>query len=164
MPMTGSPCLTRKTESADKREVAERKWLGLIVLMALVLVLSGCSGNAEYRDVSNDARYIASVGQRCTVLRGLRAHGYTLNLNHRDVIDAVDVTTLPGVGGIEIIFTVAIPKGTKILVTGAQECTNCPFGRVRYAVNIPDLPRLAPYRVFVRPEVLAPDETDCVKS
>jgi len=144
--------------------MAERKWLGLIALMALVLVLSQCSGNAEYRDVSNDPRYIASVGQRCTVLRGLRAHAYTLNLDQKDVIEAVDVTTLPGIGGSEIIFTVAIPKGTQILVTGAQECTNCPFGRVRYAVQIPDLPRLAPYKVFVRPEVLAPDETDCIKS
>ena len=151
------------TERADKREVPNRESRSVTVLLALVLVLSQCCGIAEYRDVSNDPRYIASVGQQCTVRRGLRAHAYTLDLNRRDVIEAVDVTTLPGIDGPEIRFKVAIPTGTKILVTGAQECVNCPFGSVRYAVQIPEIPRLAQYRVFVRPDVLAPDETDCVK-
>jgi hypothetical protein len=120
----------------------------------------GTSCQRRYTDVSHEPSHAERVGQRCTVLKGLRAHGF--NWDHPDVTHEVDVTPLPGIGGREITFKVAIPKGTTILVTGVRKCWNCPFGgRIDYAVKIQELPELAPHRVFARAEALAPDEVRC---
>ena len=133
----------------------------LTALVVLPLVLSQC--RSRYKDVSHEPGYAERVGQRCTVVKGLRAHGFTVDLRRKDVTHEVAVTTLPGIGGPEITFKVDIPKGTTIVVTGVRECWNCPFDRIDYAIRIPELAELATHRVFARSDALAPDQVQCVK-
>lgn len=136
--------------------------LALAVLLPVVLVMLGTSCEARYTDVSQKPGYAERVGQRCTVLRGLRAHGVTLDPSAKEeVTNYVAVTPLPGIGGREITFDVDVPKGTRILVTGVRSCSNCPFGRIDYAVEIPELMKLAPHPVFAYADALAPDQVLC---
>ena len=138
---------------------------GKVFLIAFVglfisfMVLSSCT--AYYRDVSSERKHAKRVGQRCVVLKGLRAHGFTLDLRKRDVTHEVAVTTMPGIGGPEITFTAPVPKGTTLVVTSVRECWNCPFDRISYGIAIRDIPRLAPYMIYARAEALAPDEVEC---
>jgi hypothetical protein len=98
------------------------------------------------------------------VLKGLRAHGFTLALGQDEPTHEVDVTRLPGIGGPEITFTVPVPKGTAMLVTSVRECWNCPFDRIKYGVAIPAIPKLATEKVFVRADALTPSEVECSKT
>ena len=104
--------------------------VGLAVVSLLALGALSAWG-ARHRDVSTRARYAARVGQKCVVLRGLRAHGWSLNYND-DVTHRVDVTTLPGIAGPEITFKTPIPRGTTFVITSVRECWNCPFDRISY--------------------------------
>ena len=148
---------TQRTETAATLRYA-LEFLGIL----LVLSLYGSYG-ARYTDVSHRRPYVDRIGQRCTVLKGLMAHGYTMDLRRKDLTHAVDVTTLPGVGGPEITFEVPLPKGTTIVIDGARNCWSCLFPRVQYAVTVPGVARLAPHRVFAREETLGPDEVSCVR-
>jgi hypothetical protein len=134
----------------------------LVGVMITILAL-GSSCQARYQDVSSEPKYAKRVGQRCMVLKGLRAHGITLDLGKK-VTEEVDVTALPGFGGPEVTFTAPVLKGTIINVIGARECWNCPFGRIDYEVNIPEVPQLASYHVFARAEDLSSDEVQCSTS
>ena len=131
-------------------------------VMIAVLAL-GSSCQARYRDVSSDPKYAERVGQRCMVLKGLRAHGVTLDLGKK-LTHEVDVTALPGIGGPEITFTAPAPKGTTINIIGVRKCWNCPFGRIDYEVNIPEVRQLAGYHVFAKAETLTPDEVQCTNT
>ncbi len=133
-----------------------------VLVAALVtspFLLSGCQ--SRYTDVSREPEYAARVGQRCTVLKGLRGHGYTLDLRRKDLTHEVDVTPVPGIDGPEITFKVDIPQGTTIVVSGVRKCSNCLFEKIDYAVSIPSLPELASHRVFARANALAPAEAKC---
>jgi hypothetical protein len=111
--------------------------------------------------VSSEPKYAERVGQKCVVLKGLRAHGFTLDLADK-VTHEVDVTALPGIGGPEITFTEPLPKGTALNVIGVRKCWNClAFDNIDYEVNIPEVPRLAGYHVFARAEALSLDEAQC---
>jgi len=134
--------------------------LTLSVVLLFGLFVLGTSCQARYTDVSQKPGHAERVGQRCTVLKGLRAHGFSWD--QPDVTYEVRVTSLPGVDGREITFKVNIPKGTGIVVTGVRECWNCPFGRIKYAVEIPELTELAPHRVFADADALEPDQVLCV--
>jgi hypothetical protein len=132
------------------------------VLFGLVAVVGLGSCDARYSDVSREQDYAKWIGQRCVVLKGLRAHGFTLERHRNGVTHEVDVTTLPGIGGSEITFTTPMPKGTTIEVKSVRRCWNCPFGRTSYGIDVPDIPELRLYKVFARPEALAPEEARCV--
>jgi len=123
-------------------------------------------GTAEYGDVSHEPGHSAWVGQRCTVLKGLMAHGVTLHPGPNEVTDYVRIGT-QGIGGREIMFQVPIHRGMEIVVRGVERCTNCrlfAFGRIRYAVTIiPNLRELAPYRVFANSYAMEPDQVHCAK-
>jgi len=90
--------------------------------------------------------------QSCVVLKGLRAHGFTADLRHREVTYAVDVTTLPGIDGPELTFNTPVSKGTAFVVTSVRESWNCPFDRISYGVEIHDIPELAAHKVFAGPK------------
>lgn len=136
--------------------------LAALLLCALpLLFVIGISCDARYTDASREPDHAERVGQRCMVLKGLKAHG--VELDQRDVTHSVDVTTPPGIGGREITFQVDVSRGTEILIAGVRRCWNCPFGRIDYAIKIPELRQLAPYPVFARAETLEPDEARCVK-
>ena len=136
---------------------------GLGVAGAALILASGC--DARYRDVSGDPRYAPRVGQKCVVLKELRAHGFTLDLSRKDVTHEVDVTTLPGIGGPEITFTEPIPKGTTLNIIRVRQCWNClAFDNIDYEVSIPKVQRLAGYHVFARAEALSRDETQCTEN
>ena len=135
---------------------------GLLCAMFFAVAIIG-SCRARYRDVSHERRYAERVGQRCTVLKGLIAHGVTWDSRNEDPTEWVTVTPPPGFGGREVTFEVDVPKGTEIWITSVQECLNCPFGRTRYSVTIPDLRKLNPYPIFTREESLAADQVQCVK-
>jgi hypothetical protein len=132
--------------------------VGAIGLLTL-LGLGSC--DARYTDVSREPAHAGWVGQRCVVSKGLRAHGFTLDVGTKNVTHEVDVTMLPGISGPEITFTTPVPKGTTVIVTSVRECWNCPFGRVSYGVMIPEIPELAAHRVFARADALAPGEAQC---
>jgi hypothetical protein len=133
--------------------------LGL-VLAVLFIVLSSTA--SHYEDVSDDPEHASRIGERCIVLKGLRAHGVYNVDGTRGVTDHVTVTTLPGFSGYEVTFTADIPKGTAMVVIGVRKCSNCPFeNRIEYALSIPDVPRLAGYKVFARAATLEPDEVRC---
>ena len=144
------------------------KGFALLIMAFFVLTfIADNEGPAQYKDVSHEQEHTGWVGQRCTVLKGLRAHGVTADSwPQRGITDYVDITTLPGIGGPEITFTVPIHKGMDMLITRVEQCTTCRlfgFGRIRYAVTvIPKLRELAPYRVFVGTSELAPDQVHCV--
>ena len=135
-----------------------------VVAVGVLALFALSSGNARYTDVSGEPAHAERVGQRCVVRNGLRAHGFTSDLRKRDVTAEVDVTTLPGFSGPEVTFTTSVPKGTTLIVTSVRECWNCPFDRISYGVEIPDLPELATLRVFARAETLGPQETQCTKN
>ena len=139
----------------------------LSVLIAAVSVLtflglSSCA--ARYTDVSGRPPHSERVGQQCVVLKGLRAHGFTLDLRKRDVTHAVDVTTLPGIDGPEITFKTPVPKGTVFTVTSVRECWNCPFDRISYGIKIPGIHELAAHTIFASADALTPDEAQCTKN
>ena len=137
---------------------------GLLAFVELILViiwLSSC--DARYTDVSGKPPYSERVGRQCVVLKGLRAHGFTLDLRRKDITHEVDVTTLPGIGGPEITFKIPLPKGTTFVVTSVRECLNCPDDRIEYGIEIRDFPELSAYKVFARSEVLGPQETQCTE-
>jgi hypothetical protein len=133
---------------------------GSLVLIVLVgaVVFSQC--DARHKDVSHDPQYASRVGQACTVLKGLRAHGLTRDLRTKATLE-VAVTTLPGIDGPEITFKTPIPKGTVFRVTSVRECWNCPFDRISYGVSVPTIPELAAHNTFARPEALEPTEAEC---
>jgi len=133
--------------------------IGLAVVSFIALVALGSWG-ARHRDLSTSARYVGRVGQRCVVLKGLRAHGWSLNDND-GVTYEVDVTKLPGIAGPEITFETPIPRGTTFVVTSVRECWNCPFDRISYGLEIPGVPELKPYKVFGRAEVVEAPEASC---
>jgi hypothetical protein len=130
-----------------------------------VLLIVGDIWGSQWKDVSREPEHAARVGERCTVVKGLRAHGVTKapGPNEHEITDYVTITPLPGIGGREITFEVPLPKGLVMWVTGVHECWNCPFDRIRYAVTIAEVRELAPYPVFARTEALAPDQVHCVK-
>jgi hypothetical protein len=134
---------------------------GVMVCIAFIALVS-C--NAQYTDVSDRPRYAEWIGQRCTVLKGLRAHGFTLDLRRKDVTHEVDVTTLPGISGPEITFTIPIPIGTTFVVKSVRECWNCAFEKIDYGVEILAIRELAAHKVFARAEALGQEETRCTKS
>ena len=135
--------------------------IGLAGASLLALVALDSWG-ACHRDVSTSPRYAGRVGQRCIVLKGLQAHGWSLNYND-DVTHEVDVTRLPGIAGPEITFETPIPRGTAFVISSVRECWNCPFDRISYGVDIPDLPELKAYQVFARAEAVEPTEVRCTR-
>jgi hypothetical protein len=140
------------------------KRLGGFALAAGLLTsvwLTSCA--TRYTDVSGEPGHAEWVGQRCVVLKGLRAYGFTLDLRRKDITHEVDVTTLP-IGGPETTFKVLIPKGATLVVTSVRKCWNCPFDRISYGVEIPDIPELAAHKVFARSEVLGSREVQCTKN
>ena len=140
------------------------KRLAILIVSASLLAFVGLSScSARYTDISGEPAYAGWVGQRCVVVKGLRAHGFTLDLRRRDVTHEVDVTTLPGIGGPEITFTTPVPKGTTFVVRSVRKCWNCPFDRISYGIEIPDIPELVPHKVFARSEALALDEAQCTQ-
>jgi hypothetical protein len=147
---------TLRSETANLRYALE--FLGILAGLSLYL-----SYGARFRDVSHRHPYVDRIGQRCTVLKGLSAHSYTLDLRRKDLTHEVVVTTLPGVGGPEITFRVPLPKGTIIVIKGARNCWSCLFPVVHYAVTVSAVSKLAPYSVSAREEALGPDEVSCVR-
>ena len=131
-----------RTETATLRYALE--FIGILLAVSLY----GSYG-ARFTDVSHRHPYVDRIGQRCTVLKGLRAHGVKRDLDS-EVTNHVTITTLPGVGGPEITFEVALPKGTIIVIKGARNCWSCLFPRVQYAVTVPAVSKLAPHSVFAR--------------
>lgn len=141
---------------------AKAGFLTFVGLFLVFIALSSC--DARYRDVTGKPAHAALVGQRCIVLKGLLANGFTLDLRKKDITHEVDVTTLPGIEGPEITFKTHIPKGAAFVVTSVRECWNCPFDRISYGIEVRGFPELAAYKVFARSEVLAPQETQCTSS
>jgi hypothetical protein len=136
--------------------------LGVLTLVVALGVLTFLgTGSARYTDVSGDPAHAGWVGQRCVVLKGLRAHGFTLDLRKRDVTYEVVVTTLPGIGGPEITFKTPVPKGTTFTVTSVRKCWNCPLDRISYGVEIHGIQELKAHKVFAMADVLGPDEAQC---
>lgn len=128
-----------------------------VVALVVFLVL-GSSCRRRERDVSDVAEYAERVGQRCTVLKGLVAHGVTnIDGNHVLVI-----TTPPGIGGRHVTFQEAVPKGSELVVTRVTECWNCPFDRITYRLKVESsVPRIAREEGKAGPDVLSPDEVLC---
>ena len=140
----------------------------VVRLVGLALVLAGFSlftlesCGARHRDVSTSARYASRVGQQCVVLKGLRAHGLSLNSDN-GITEEVDVTTLPGLAGPEITFKKPVPRGTTFVITSVRECWNCAFDRISYGLEIPAVPELKPHKVFGRADVVEPPEASCTR-
>jgi hypothetical protein len=135
--------------------------IGLFGVALAVLIALDAWGR-RYRDVSTRNRYSARVAQRCIVLHGLRAHGWSSSYND-DVTHEVDVTTLPGIGGPEITFETPIPTGTTFVITSVRECWNCVFDRIDYRIDVPDIPELKGHPVFARAEAVEPPQASCMR-
>src|SRR5262245_53839484 len=122
----------RRTDNGVGAAVKRRYVLGFIAVYVLgsiailvLLLISPKLTRARYVDVSDRSPYAERLGQRCTVLKGLRAHGYTLDLRRKDLTHEVVVTVLPGIGGPEITFKVPLPKGITLVITAARKCWIC---------------------------------------
>ena len=148
-------------DAKAERRAELRYALEFLGILAAIILYDGYG--VRYHDVSHRSPYASQIGQRCTVLKGLVAHGYTLDLRRKDLTHEVNITTLPGVGGSEITFEVSLPKGTTIVLNGARSCWSCLLPRVQYAVTVPDVAKLSAYKVFAREEAVAPDEVRCVR-
>ena len=123
-----------------------------VLIVAAGFAFVGLSSyQARYTDVSNEPEHAQWVGRRCAALKGLRAHGFTLDLRRRDVTHEVDITTLPGISGPEITFEIPVPKSSTLVVTSVRKCWNCPFGRISYGIEIPGTPELAPITCLLGP-------------
>jgi hypothetical protein len=135
-------------------------------ILAFMVLMMINDGPAEYGDVSHAPEYAGWVGQRCTVLKGLVAHGVTFHPGPNEVTDVVHISPRR-IGGPEITFERPIHRGTDMLITGVERCTTCvmfAIGRIQYAVRIiPNLPELAPYPIHAIPDALKPDQVHCVK-
>jgi hypothetical protein len=127
----------------------------ILLLMALTAV--GYVWPVRVRDVPDAPR----IGERCVVLKGLRAHGVFNEGGTKGHTDFVDITTLPGIGGYEITFTEPIPKGSEFVIKRAEKCWTCPFSSVQYLVSVPTLPDLDRYPTYIRDAALAPGEVKC---
>ena len=141
------------------------KWLiiGVAVFLlspiALLMALTalGYVWPTRVRDVPDAPR----IGERCVVLKGLRAHGVYNVGGTKAHTDFVDITTLPGIGGYEITFTKPIPRGSVLLIKRAEKCWTCPFSSVHYVVSVPALPELDRYPTYIRDAALTRDEVEC---
>ena len=144
------------------RTLAKRLIVGVVALMfspiALLMVLTavGYVWPVRVRDVPDAPR----IGERCAVLKGLRAHGvYNLG-GSRAHTDVVHITPLR-ITGPEITFTTSIPRGSELHITRADKCWTCPFSSVRYIASVPTIPELDRYPIYIDDEALVPDEVKC---
>jgi hypothetical protein len=137
-----------------------RRLLAVVVPVGVLTFVGLSSCDARYTDVSKEQDYAQWVGQKCVVLKGLRANGFTVDLRRKEVTHEVDVTAFP-IAGPEITFTTPVPKGTTIVVKSVRKCWNCPFGRISYGIEMPEMPELLRYKVFARGDALAPAEARC---
>ena len=102
--------------AAAKLGVKSIAWL----VVALLVLMFINDGPAEYRDVSHEPAHAVWVGQRCTILKGLMAHGVTLHPGPNEITDYVSIGT-QGIGGREITFQVPVQKGTDLLITDVED-------------------------------------------
>jgi hypothetical protein len=137
-----------------------RRCVAVTFPLGILAFLGMSSCNARHSDVSNEERYATWIGRRCIVVNGLFAAGFTTDPRRRDVTSEVEVSQYR-IGGSEITFTTPVPAGTTILVTGVRKCWNCPFDRIDYGIEIPEIPELLRYKVFAREEALGPAEATC---
>ena len=145
---------------------AKRLIVGVVVLMlspiALLMVLTalGAVWPTRVRDVTDAPR----IGERCVVVKGLRAHGVYNVGSSKDQTDFVDITPLPGIAGPEITFTKPIPRGSEVVIKRAEKCWTCPFSSIQYVVSVPTIPELDRYPSYIRDEALLPSEVKCSRS
>lgn len=114
--------------------------------MGLVALLSGCSSNAKYHDVSTDfpgLRNRALVATEPVILHAVAIAHYP-----RKIIDEYHITERPGIGGPEVIFRKELPPGTKLRITNVEDCSNCWYDGLR-AVVAPPSPEYADHPVSV---------------
>lgn len=137
-----------------------RRFVAVAFPLSVIGFLGMSACDARYTDVSNEEGHASWIGRRCVVVSGLFAYGFTTDPRRRDVTSEVDVTQYR-IGGSELTFTAPVPKGTTILVTSVRKCWNCPFDRIGYGIEIPDIPELSRYKVFAREEALGPAQATC---
>ena len=94
-------------------------------ILAFMVLMMINDGPAEYGDVSHAPEYAGWVGQRCTVLKGLVAHGVTFHPGPNEVTDVVHISPRR-IGGPEITFERPIHRGTDMLITGVERCVVVP--------------------------------------
>lgn len=116
------------------------------VAICLVALLSGCSGNAKYHDVSTDfpnLRDKTLVAAEPVILHAVAIEHYP-----KKIIDEYHITARPGFGGPEVIFRKDLPPGTKLKITNVEDCSNCWYDGLR-AVVVPPSPEYADHPVSV---------------
>lgn len=105
-----------------------------LAVLAAISSLAGC--DAAYRDVSAELPHRDRIGQTCTVVAPLRAHGVTKKLEGERKTDYITIWN-PGFTGPEVTFTADIEAGARIKILGARKCTSCPLDeRVDYQVQV----------------------------
>ena len=78
----------------------------------------------------------------------------------RDVTHAVDLVPFR-ISGPEITFSVRVPKDSMLRITAVRECWNCPFERIDYAVEVPQIAELKQHKVYAREISMMPEHVRC---
>jgi hypothetical protein len=125
-------------------------------------LLSAC--DARYRDVSSEPAYRIVVGQTCTLVVDLRAHGVTKKIEREKKTDFVTIWN-PGFSGPERTFLEILKPGTQLKILAARQCTNCPFeDRLEYEVKvIPEPIQFEGKPAYLRAESMSAQHMQCAK-
>ena len=103
-------------------------------LFLMFLILTGCQ--AEYKDVSKEAKYSNLINTRFQTLETLLIHGVNLGENKEKEIDIYKVSRKPGTGGRYIISKIDLKSGSKIEIEKVLRCTNCAPSKIIFLINI----------------------------
>lgn len=103
-----------------------------ILLMFLFFV--GCK--AEYKDVSNEAKYSGLIHNKYKVLEALLVHGINLGDNKRKEIDVYKVSKKPGSAGRYVIKKFDLRSGSEIRINKVLRCENCFPSQIVFSIDI----------------------------
>lgn len=120
--------------------------LRLVVIAATLTMIGACgvldyacNTMATFEDASNDPRFSRLIGSDYQSTEELMIYGITVERGYAPILAHYTVTTLPGIGGPEVLSTHRLAVGTTCRIVKVIRCTNCFLdsgGRVEAVVEI----------------------------
>lgn len=103
------------------------------------LLAYGCNTPVTFEDASNDPRFSPLIGTNYQSTEELMIYGITMERYYAPILDHYTVTTLPGIGGREVLSEHRLAIGTTCRIVRVLRCTDCYLdfrGRVEAVVEI----------------------------
>lgn len=103
----------------------------LILLLAVLLSVCGCSTPQRFADVSSSPTYRAYVGRTYRLKVPMHISGVNAPPGYQKTVDSYVVTpTSPGWSGPELITRHTLAAGTEVTVKSVRRCINCLYAEV----------------------------------